>query len=111
MSILLGLATSFAPGFAARSAHVDEASLVSATAEICALSHHGSDSGHSRDDGCCCLQATARRDPTLFVAIFGVVEFVAPDTLSFAARSDASQRAGVARPTTPWLSRAPPSFS
>ncbi|WP_157235134.1 MULTISPECIES: hypothetical protein [Methylosinus] len=113
LSLLLGLAISVAPGFAARAAYVDEASLVAAEPEICALSHHASDSDHRREgSGCCCLQATTRRDVTFFVAILcGVAKFAAPDTPSFAARADATRRAGVALPTTPWLSRAPPSFS
>ena len=104
---------SVAPGFATRAAYVDEASVVAATQEICTLSHHASDSGHRRESsGCCCLQATARRDAIVFVTILlDVIEFSVPDTPSFAARADASRRAGVALPTTPWLSRAPPSFS
>jgi len=105
---------SVAPGFAARAADVDEASLTAATSEICALSHHTSDSGHDREGpSCCCLQMAQRRDATLFVALLlGAVEFAAPDAPSVAARSpDATRRAGVALPTTPWLSRAPPSFS
>jgi hypothetical protein len=112
LAVLLGL-TSAAPGGPLNAAHVDEASLVAATQEICALSNHASDSGHRREgSGCCCLQATMRRDATFFIAILrGIVEFAAPDTSSFAARADATRRAGVALPTTPWLSRAPPSFS
>jgi hypothetical protein len=114
LSVLLGLAMSVAPGFAARAVAVDEASVVAATPEICALSHHASDTGHGHQGvGCCCLQATSRRDATLFVAILlGAVEFAAPDTPSVAMPcADAARRAGVALPTTPWLSRAPPSFS
>jgi hypothetical protein len=113
LSVLLGLAMSVAPGFAARGAYADEASLLAAEPEICALSHHKSDSGHRRESsGCCCLLSTARRDAIVFVAILlDVVEISALDTPSFASRSDASRRAGVALPTTPWLSRAPPSVS
>ncbi|WP_024878592.1 MULTISPECIES: hypothetical protein [unclassified Methylosinus] len=113
LAVLLALVMSAAPGVAQRAAHADEASLTAATQEICELSHHASDHGEAHAGAsCCCLQITARRDATGFVAILlGFVQFPAPDAPSFAARSDTSHRAGVALPTTPWLSRAPPFFS
>lgn len=108
LSVLLGLTMNAGP---AHTVPADEASLTAATQDICALTHHGS--GPERESsGCCCLQATARRDATVFVAILlGVVHFACPEAPSFAARSTTASRAGVALPTTPWLSRAPPLFS
>ncbi|MBU3889617.1 hypothetical protein FM996_20085 [Methylosinus sporium] len=106
LSVLLGLTMNAGP---AHTVPADEASLTATTQNICAT-HRG---GHERESsGCCCLQATARRDATVFVAILlGVVHFACPEAPSFAARSTTASRAGVALPTTPWLSRAPPLFS
>ncbi|BBU60113.1 hypothetical protein MSC49_00480 [Methylosinus sp. C49] len=113
LAVLLGLAMSAAPGVAQRAAHSDQASLTAATQEFCTLSRHASGKGHDPTDAsCCCLHLTARRDATVFIAILlGFAPFPALDAPSFAARSNTSHRAGVAQPTTPWLSRAPPFLS
>jgi hypothetical protein len=113
---LLLVAVGYVIGSAPRLAgHVAEAGLARTAAHaICAAPGDPSLPAESgQDENCCCASHAGRRDaPLLFAMLIGIIAVLAPPAGPSAEIVVAAARAArVAEPTTPWLSRGPPSVS
>jgi hypothetical protein len=113
---LLLVALGYVIGSAPRLAgHVAEAGLARTAAhEICAAPGDPSlPAENGQDENCCCASHAGRRDaPLLIATLVDIIAVLAPQAgPSTAIMVAAARAARVAEPTTPWLSRGPPSVS